>query len=305
MLRKFQLKQFERGSFYMILSAAASAVFGLFAKTAMVTVFLPLMVFLRFFIPFLLILPYFLINASKIHVLVFKDTGKHALRAIAVIISQYSLFYYFTKGSLTDGVLLWNTAPMFMPIIMYIFYKYKTGRVVWISLLISFIGVICVLKPNSDLFDPFSIYGFISGIAVAFSQVLYGVNRDNESLAQNVFLFFFYSAVLSFIVFLGSLFFYDFSVVLKDSFYANGMLVPLISILGVSVGTIGNQVLRGEAYKYAKPSSLAPYIYISVIFAAFIDMYIHPEVIHGFTFTVGILLIFAGTILRMAYTSKA
>jgi drug/metabolite transporter (DMT)-like permease len=289
----------------MILSAASSAVFGLFVKTAMATVFLPLMVFLRFFIPLVLIFPYFYIHFIKIREIKFRKTGKHALRAIAVIISQYSLFYYFTRGSLTDGVLLWNTAPMFMPIIMYVFYKHRTGRVVWLSLLVSFLGVVCVLKPNADLFDPFSIYGFISGVAVAFSQVLYGVNRENDSLAQNIFLFFLYSTILSLVVFVGTLFFYDFTTMMKDSFYNSGMYIPILSILGVGVGTIGNQVLRGTAYKYAKPSSLGPYIYISVLFAAFIDMFLHPEIIHGFIFTVGILLIFSGTMIKMAYTAKA
>jgi drug/metabolite transporter (DMT)-like permease len=289
----------------MILSAASSAVFGLFVKTAMATVFLPLMVFLRFFIPLVLIFPYFYIHFIKIREIKFRKTGKHALRVIAVIISQYSLFYYFTRGSLTDGVLLWNTAPMFMPIIMYVFYKHRTGRVVWLSLLVSFLGVVCVLKPNADLFDPFSIYGFISGVAVAFSQVLYGVNRENDSLAQNIFLFFLYSTILSLVVFVGTLFFYDFTTMMKDSFYNSGMYIPILSILGVGVGTIGNQVLRGTAYKYAKPSSLGPYIYISVLFAAFIDMFLHPEIIHGFIFTVGILLIFSGTMIKMAYTAKA
>lgn len=289
----------------MILSAVSSAVFGLFVKVAMASVFLPLMVFLRFFIPLIMICPYFYLYFTKIREINYRKTGKHVLRALAVVISQYSLFYYFTRGSLTDGVLLWNTAPMFMPIIMYIFYKHRTGRVVWLSLLVSFLGVILVLKPNADLFDPFSIYGFISGIAVAFSQVLYGVNRENESLAQNIFLFFFYSTLLSFVAFATTLFFYDFTNIMKDSFYNRGMYIPILCLLGVGVGTIGNQALRGAAYKLAKPSSLGPYIYMSVLFAALIDRIMHPEIIHGFTFIVGILLIFSGTMIRIAYTAKA
>lgn len=301
MFRNFQLKRFERASFYMILSAASAALFALFVKAAMSTVFLPLMVFLRFFIPLLLVLPYYLFHIGELR---FNGTGKHALRAFFVIISQYSLFYYFTRASLTDGVLLWNTAPMFMPIIMYIVYKHKTGRVVWLSLLVSFIGVICVLKPTRALFDPFSIYGFISGLSVAFSQILYGVNREADTLSQNIFLFFFYTTILSLVIFLTTLFFYDFTGMVLSSFYDNGMVIPILSVLGVGIGTIGNQILRGEAYKYAKPSSLGPYIYISVLFAALIDICLHRDVIHGFTFGIGMILIFVGTLIRMAYTAK-
>ena len=140
---------------------------------------------------------------------------------------------------------------------------------VWLSLLVSFLGVILVLKPNAELFDPFSIYGFISGIAVAFSQVLYGVNRENESLAQNIFLFFLYSTLLSFVAFAATLFFYDFTNIMKDSFYNSGMYIPILCLLGVGVGTIANQALRGAAYKLAKPSSLGPYSHYRFLWRIF------------------------------------
>lgn len=300
-MKNVSTKQFEKASCFMILSAIAGALFGLFAKMGMATIFLPLMVFLRFFVPLLFVLPYFWVYRHKLR---FKDTAKHALRALAVIISQYSLFYYFTKASLTDGVLLFNTAPMFMPVIMYFFYKYRTRSVVWFSLIVSFIGVICVLKPTSSLFDPFSIFGFISGLSVAVSQILYGVNRENDTLSQNVFLFFFYSAVLSLVPFLASMFFFSFTEIFKSSFSTSGLWIPILSILGVGLGSIGNQLLRGVAYKMARPSSLAPFIYLAVLFAAGIDLIIHPEVIRGFTFTIGMILIFTGTLIRIGYAPK-
>ncbi|MCH9811440.1 DMT family transporter [bacterium] len=302
MLRKFQWKQFEKASFYMVLSSVLAALFGLFSKTGMETVFLPLMVFLRFFIPFLIVLPYYYNKPKSIR---FKDTHKHLLRAIAVLISQYSLFYYFTRASLTDGVLLFNTAPMFMPIIIYLFYGHRTGKVVWMSLIVSFIGVICVLKPGSSLFDPFSFFGFLAGFFVAISQILFGINRESDTLSHNVFLFFFYSSILSFAIFLISLVFYPFGEIWKSSFPVNQVWLPILSIFGVGIGSIGNQLLRGIAYKNAKPASLAPFIYLSVLFAAGIDLIIHPETVHGFTFTIGMILIFVGTIIRIGYRPKA
>lgn len=289
----------------MILSAFISTLFGLFAKLAMATIYLPFMVFLRFFVPLLLVMPYFIRNFDEIKKIEFLSTRNHVLRAIAVLVSQYSLFYFFTKGSLTDGVLLWNTAPMFMPIITYIFFKHKTSKVVWLSLLVSFTGVICVLKPTGSVFDPFSIYGFVSGLAVAFSQVLYGLNRESDTLDQNLFLFFVYSSFFSFLILIASLSVVGFGSAFLDSFYTEGSFIPIISVFGVGIGTIFNQILRGKAYKCAKPASLAPYIYLSVVFAAFIEMIHQPSSFQGFNFIIGMLLIFIGTMIRIVHTAKA
>ncbi len=304
MFRRFQLRRFERGSLYMILAMVVSTVFAFSIKSAMATVFLPLMVFLRFFLPFLLILPYFLFNFSEIREVQLMKTGGHLLRASFVVVSQYSLFYYFTKGSLTNGILLWNTSPLFIPIIMMIFYKHRTPTPIWMALFVAFLGVICILKPTNGVFDLFSIFGFLSGITVAFSQVLYGVNRENETLPQNVFFFFFYTSILSLFPLFCSLFMYGFEQVILSSFYQQGMLVPALSVLVASFASIGNQVLRGKAYLTAKPASLAPYIYLCVVFAAVIDVIQHPGSIHGFLFVLGMLLIFSGIFIEMFYSAK-
>ena len=305
MFRRVQLKGFERGSFYMVLSALMGTFMAFFVEAAMVTVYLPLMVFLRFFVPFLFTIPYFCYYYNQIREISFRRTARHVLRALAIVASQYALFYYFTEGSLTNGVLLINTAPLFIPIVSYVYLRYKASRVVWVSLIVSFVGVICVLKPSSSVFDYFSIFGFIAGFFVAVSQVLYGVNRERDTLPQNIFLFFLYTSILSLIAFLLTLIYSPFKEVVGSSFLSQGLFWPVLSIICIGFGSVINQYVRGKSYQYAKPASVAPFIYLSVVFAAVLDQILHPGSIHGFNFFTGMILIFLGTTIRLLYSAKA
>lgn len=304
MFSRFQMREFEKGSFFMILSSLMSVFFSFFVKLSSAMVYLPLVIFLRFFIPCLILIPYFLRYKAQIKEINFKKTHMHVLRGISILISQFSLFYYFTKAPLTDGVLLYNTGPLFIPLISLIFFQIRVSRGVWLSLCVSFIGVILVLKPHEAVFDFFSLYGFSAGFFVALSQVLYGVNRDNQTIPQNIFLFFTYSSILSLIIFLISLNYISLSEIWSIT-AQHGTLMPVVGVLGVCVGTIMNQYLRGKAFGYAKPASLAPFIYLAVLFAALLDLFLYPETLHGFNFIVGMLLVFLGTLGRMVYASRA
>lgn len=303
MLRKLQLRRYEWGAFYMAISAFFTTLFGLFVKIGVENIYLPWMLFLRFSVPLCFVLCYFGFRKSLVKEISFRGTGKHVLRAVAVLISQLSLFYYFTRGNLTNGVMLLNTAPMFMPIITYVFFRHKTRVIVWFSLLVSFSGVLLILKPTHEAIDPFSIFGFISGLAMAVSQVIYGVNRESDTLVNNMFLYYFYTSILSgicLVCFLGAGGFQrDF---LLSSHH--GIFLPILAILLVGIGTAMNQLLWGTAYSYARPASLSPFIYLAVVFSAIVDNLLHPGMIHGFSFILGIVLVIAGSLMPVVYTKQ-
>ncbi len=287
----------------MVLSSFFSTLFALFVKIGVEHIYLPWILFLRFFVPLVFVSLFSLLKRSLLKEISFKDTGKHAIRSLAVVISQLSLLYYFTKGSLTNGVMLWNTAPMFVPIITYILFRQKTSAVVWFSLFVSFAGVLLVLKPTNDVFDPFIIFGFISGFSLSISQVLNGMHKETDTLMNNVFLFFFNASVLTGILllcFLGIGGFHKEFLITSD----HTMLYKGLIILFIGIGSAMNQVLRGVAFTFARPDALSPFIYLSVVFSAIIDYILHPGTIHGFLFILGIALILVGTLIPLVYTKQ-
>ncbi len=303
MFSKFQIRRFEKGAFYMVLASFFATFFSLFVKIGVENIYMPWMLFLRFSVPFIFVVIFFSFKRVLWKEITFKGTGLHLVRSIAVVISQMSLLYYFTKGSLTNGVLLWNTYPMFMPIISYILFRHKTSALVFLSLFVSFCGVLLILKPTKEVFDPFTIFGFISGFSVAIAQVLNGMNRQTDTLMNNTFLFFFYTSVLTGSFLLSVLAFGGF----EQGFLVvtSNQILPLSLIIGfVGVGATMNQLLRGLAFTFAKPVSLAPFIYLSVVFSASIDFFLHPGTIHGFSFTMGVALIMVGSLIPMFSTKQ-
>jgi drug/metabolite transporter (DMT)-like permease len=303
MLKKIQIKEYEKGAFYMILSSFFATFFALFVKIAVEIIYLPWILFLRFFLPLLFILIFSIFKKSLLKQICFKKKGLHLLRALTVVISQLSLLYYFTKGSLTDGVTLWNTSPIFIPIVSYIFFRQKTSPVVWCSLSVSFLGVLLILKPSNQIIDPFSIFGFISGISVAISQVLYTINRETDSLINNLFLFFLNASIITGVILFSFFTLHGFDKFFFLESHPNTFSSGAI-LLAIAIASTMNQFLRGIAFSLAKPSVLSPFIYVSVVFSAIIDTILRPGEIVGFFFILGIALIIIGSLIPIFATKQ-
>src|SRR5580700_11912359 len=100
----------------MLLSSVLLSFFTLFAKFGAGTTSYFLLIFLRFGIPLLLLVPYLLWSASIKELFLVNNFKMQLLRCSCILIYQYSIFYYLTYSSLLDATVMQNTAPLFMPI---------------------------------------------------------------------------------------------------------------------------------------------------------------------------------------------
>lgn len=168
--------------------------------------------------------------------------------------------------------------------------------------ILGLIGVVCVMQPNIDILNFFSIWGLLSGFAVAFSQVLYGLSTEEERNDVNLFYLLFFTSLLSFIPLTISYWTAELPFTFfKLPFLQMGALALLFILMGIT--TIGNQFLRGVAYQYAKPSSLAPFIYLSIVISGFIDWIYYHETLN-FTAYIGVILVIYATVMRLIYTQR-
>ncbi|MBT7615098.1 MAG: EamA family transporter, partial [Rhodospirillaceae bacterium] len=71
------------------------------------------------------------------------------LRAMAGFIYFGSLFVAFRTIPLVDGILLRSTAPIWVPILLLIFWKQSMSPRLWWAIGLGFIGVALVLQPGS------------------------------------------------------------------------------------------------------------------------------------------------------------
>lgn len=286
----------------MALSTLSVSIFGFVAQLGMQISSLTVMVFLRFAIPFVIALP-FLHFSKAFKNLRTQTLGMQILRAIFVLVSQYSLFYYLTSASLLNAMMLWNTTPIFIPLITWVCFGKKSAKSTWLSVILGVIGVACILKPDQGIIDTFSLWGLLAGFATAFSQVLFGENRLIERNDVNLFYLFFLTTLMSFFILVIFEVFIEneFVEVFSKVFFQGWRPYLLILILGV--GSIGNQIVRGIAYGYARPASLAPFLYLSVLFSGVLDWVLYG-LVPDFLFLLGAILISLGSVFRVWYAPK-
>lgn len=287
----------------MTLSSICVSIFGLFAKLSMISYSLNVMMALRFAGPFFICLPYFWYAKTFSHLRHRVAFSKHFFRAMVVIVSQYSLFYYLTKATLINAVMLWNTSPIFIPIIARVLFKDRIGTIGWLSILLGLIGIVCILQPEVKTLDLFSFWGLLSGFSMALSQVLYGHNRGSTRTDVNIFYLFLFTSLVSLLTL------FIFNVLIKRDFMVaiepilvNGYR-PYLYVLIIALGSIGNQFLKGGAYFFATPSFLSPFIYLAVLFSGILDWLVFRQ-IPNFLFILGSILVVFSVLLRFFFPHK-
>ena len=203
------------------------------------------------FISWLLILPFALKYGLK--------TQKFPaifLRTFFGIASLYSISLALTKISFSETVLLNNTAPLFVPLIVWFWHRFKIPTLLWVSLFIGFIGVIVIIRPGMERFNSGFFIGLFSGVAAAAMLV---VSRQiaNERFLKILFYYFliFWLALFPFI-------------------FVNWTSPPAyiwLHLISAGITMIFAQLTLVFALRRSHSHAVAPFIYTSVIFAGLLD----------------------------------
>lgn len=294
----------KKGILYMGLSSVSIAILSLFIKLGMGYDEITLLVFLRFCLPFILLIPLALYKKILSFSTLNQELRKQLVRGSVVCISQYSFFFYLTKASLLDASMIFNLGMIFIVLIMRFFYKHPVSSGLWIALIISFLGTALILKPDRGVFDRYSFIGLLAAISMAISQVIYSGHAGKGDTFKNMFYFLLVPSLITAAIFFGSKLFEGSSfseverILIKENPYR------WLYVFGIAFCSISIQSLRGRAYYYANPATLAPIMYVAIIFAAFFDYTVFHKV-PDFVTLVGVVLIVLGSILPLFFnTSK-
>jgi len=107
------------------------------------------------------------------------------LRVGFVMCSQSALFVYLAEGTLLNGMLLYNTGPLFTPLLAWMLWR-KTIRATGIvSIVLGFVGVALVLDPTRSALDGMLLVGLASGFFNSCSQLsLYAGGKGGVALSE-------------------------------------------------------------------------------------------------------------------------
>ena len=205
----------------------------------------------------------------------------------AVLISQFCLFYYLSRGSLLIGMLLYNTGPLFSPMLARWLLGITFGPRTIISILLGFAGVTLVLNPFGERLDATVLVALASGFFNSCSQLTFHqMSRQEASPLRSLFPFYTLLTLCS----LAPLPFVSGQTVL--ALERLGQWQTIAVVIGLGVFGVLNQVAKSVAYRNVRnPANLGPFLYLSLVAAALFDWILYAQVPSAETLFGGTLIL--------------
>lgn len=154
------------GIAWMVVAALAAASSSLFIKLSTNEIGFTPILFYQYAIGGIFLAPFFLIKPTER--VLWRAPVLHFFRLGAGLGAIGFTILAVRTISLTDYFLLFNTGPLWVPLLVWLFFKQKPSFGVVIGLALGFIGVIIVLSPALTHFNKGTIFGLASGLCCGF-----------------------------------------------------------------------------------------------------------------------------------------
>ncbi|HVV68103.1 MAG TPA: DMT family transporter [Gammaproteobacteria bacterium] len=274
-----------------LISALAYAIQTAIVKHISGQISTPMLVFIQSTVCFILILPLILAKGRRFALQTLRTAHPiiHFFRTIFSLGISYFLFYAVKFIPLVDAVLLANTAPLLVPIIGFLFMSRGLNHRLWLPLIIGFLGIIFILKPDSQVFSSASFLALGAGICMATSIIFISEAKEDSGLTR-AFYYFIFSVPISA---LGALWFWS----------------PItLSVFAVAIG-IGIlffivQLTLVYAVKYTHVQIVSTLYLSNILFAAIISVIIWHTPVTA-SILAGILLTIAGAVFTIRAQATA
>jgi drug/metabolite transporter (DMT)-like permease len=275
------------GILLTVLAFLSVAIMSAFGKAAAPFVSSGVLVFFQNSISLVLLLPWVLRGGSANFTT--SHLGLHVVRGVTGMLSQYFMFVALNYIPLVDAVLLVNAAPLFIPLITWIWLKQTISGKMWMSLIIGFIGIVLILQPGASVFSWATPLAIVAGVFSAIALVTVGRLNLTEPSARILFYYFLISSILTTPL-----------VIIR---WSPPEPKAWMYLIGIGVTMAIAQFLLIVAYEYASPSHVAPFNYSVVIFSGLIGWAVWNEIPNALSW-VGTLLVCAGGILSVIHHHK-
>lgn len=272
------------GVLFAVISAFSFAAMSVFVKKIGTDLPTSMPIFFRFAISFILLLPWVLRSRSfqfKVH-----HPWRYGTRILSALLALFLMFYALKFIPLVNALLLNNTAPLFVPIIAYFLTGAKTPHKAGLGILIGFVGIALILKPNHQIFSIASCIALVSGILAALAIVEMRIVSKTSSVTQMLFYYFLVSTIVSGVVAVFQ--------------WQTPTTQIWLWLLGIGVfGTI-YQVFATLAYVTAPVRLMSPLMFFIVIFGGLFDWLLWHHIPDMLTI-IGSVVIIVGSIITIYF----
>lgn len=271
-----------KGSLFALAAFFFMAIFGLFSKAAAHAGCSALAInFITYFIGMLLLFPYAVKEGMTF--LQTNHFSYHLIRAIFGL--GASLLYIFSLQyiPLVNATLLFNAAPLFIPLLGIFLLGEAVPRRNWVAIIIGFIGISLIIQPNRQILEnAHSLIGLTSGIFLAVAYLFIKKLNPTDPPQKIVFYFFLLASLMQF----------PFVCIYTTVPSSEGLSYAILA--GISM-TLAQSFLV-NAYERTSAAKVGVFQYATVAFVGLIDWFLYgvtPPLID----LVGIIIVAAaGTI---------
>ena len=217
-------------------------------------------------------------------------------RGVVGTLSLYALFYNITYMNLGIAITYLQTAPIFVAIFSWFFLKEYMPASGWIAILIGFLGIFLIFKPDVNANLTANIIGIFNGIGAGAAYTSVRALRKYYDNRTIVLAFMLTGLIIPAFSFALGEFGYFTDMPLLSSEFALPESFEWLAVLTVGLTALVGQIFITIAYRHEKAGLVSAIGYINIPFALFIGILLgdpFPDVWS----VVGILLIILSGVL--------
>ncbi len=245
-------------------------------------------VLFRFMISFLYILVILGLRAYRKQPidLSLKNYSLQIIRSIAGMLAMLLLYLALAYVPLVDATLLSTTYPLFLPLIILIVLRKTINIKVWISLIISFLGVTLILEPGYEIFNPAALFALISGLLAAISIFIVRQLSKENDIYSLMFHYFLIALIISSII----------------SIFNWQLPTPHILLILCAIGVFGTiyQEFTIRALACSPATIVSSLMYLNVVFSGLFGWLFWHET-PNLLDIIGIILVCCGAMLTIIF----
>ena len=206
---------------------------------------------------------------------------KHMSRSLVGFGSLALFFYAIAHLPLASAITLNYTSPLFLAFFMPFFLHERPKKLVYVAILVGFIGVILVLQPTFNKTDALAgTLGLASGIGASFAYIyVKQLGNLGEPDWRTVFYFTFVSTIGA-----GAWMLFNQFTILSWQ--------DLPTLIGLGVSATIAQLALTRAYRTGKTLTVASLAYVTVIIASFFGVIFWQEQLtYGEWYGIGLIIL--------------
>jgi len=113
--------------------------------------------------------------------------GLHLLRGFGIVIANLCFFTALISMPLAEVKAIFFIAPLLITALSVFLIGEKVGLRSWVAVLVGLLGVIIMLRPGSEFFNPASILPLVAALAYALVQITTRKIGENEKASTMAF----------------------------------------------------------------------------------------------------------------------